>query len=211
MIPRYSRPAMAALWTEEAKLGRWLEVELEVCRAWAERGVIPADDLAAIEAAAGFSVERTQELERTTNHDVVAFLTDVAERVGPASRWIHYGMTSSDVLDTGLALAIRRSGELLFAEHQRVTDLAARHRLPAVFWNRLFVEVGGLLSYGIDINNQFHRGAIYVDKILKGAKPADLPVEQPTKFELVINLKTAKVLGITVPPSLLARADEVIE
>ena len=83
MIPRYSRPAMAALWTEEAKLGRWLEVELEVCRAWAERGVIPADDLAAIEAGAGFSVERTEELERITHHDVVAFLTDVAERRAP--------------------------------------------------------------------------------------------------------------------------------
>ena len=131
MIPRYSRPAMAALWTEEAKLGRWLEVELEVCRAWAERGVIPPDDLAAIEAGAGFSVERTQELERTTNHDVVAFLTDVAERVGPAARWIHYGMTSSDVLDTGLALAIRRSGDLLLAEQAALTatlrEMALRH------------------------------------------------------------------------------------
>jgi adenylosuccinate lyase len=131
MIPRYSRAAMAALWTEEAKLGRWLEVELEVCRAWAERGVIPAGDLAAIEAGAGFSVERTEELERTTNHDVVAFLTDVAERVGPASRWIHYGMTSSDVLDTGLALAIKRSGELLLAEQAALTatlrETALRH------------------------------------------------------------------------------------
>ena len=80
--------------------------------------MIPAEDLAHIEAGAGFSVERTQELERTTNHDVVAFLTDVNERVGPASRWIHYGMTSSDVLDTGLALAIHRSGELLLASRR---------------------------------------------------------------------------------------------
>ena len=131
MIPRYSRAAMAALWIEKAKLSRWLEVELEVCRAWAERGVIPPDDLAAIEAGAGFSVERTQELERTTNHDVVAFLTDVAERVGPASRWIHYGMTSSDVLDTGLALAIRRSGDLLLAGQAALTstlrEMALRH------------------------------------------------------------------------------------
>ncbi len=83
--------------------------------------MIPADDLAAIEAGAGFSVERTLELEKTTNHDVVAFLTDVNERVGPASRWIHYGMTSSDVLDTGLALAIRRSGQLLLAEQAALT------------------------------------------------------------------------------------------
>jgi len=121
VIPRYSRAAMNALWTEEAKLARWLEVELAVCRAWAEAGVIPAADLAEIEAKAGFSVERTQELERTTNHDVVAFLTDVNEHVGPASRWIHYGMTSSDVLDTGLGLAITRSGELLLAEQAALT------------------------------------------------------------------------------------------
>ena len=131
MIPRYSRAAMAALWTEEAKLARWLEVELAVCRAWAGKGVIPPEDLAAIEAGAGFSVERTLELEKVTNHDVVAFLTDVNERVGPASRWIHYGMTSSDVLDTGLALAIQRSGALLLAEQAALTatlrELALRH------------------------------------------------------------------------------------
>jgi adenylosuccinate lyase len=122
---------MSAVWTEEAKLARWLEVELAVCRAWARRGVIPAEDLAAIEAGAGFSVERTEELERVTNHDVVAFLTDVAERIGPASRWVHYGMTSSDVLDTGLALAIRRAGDLLLAGQAALTatlrDLALRH------------------------------------------------------------------------------------
>jgi len=131
VIPRYSRPEMSAVWAEEAKLARWLEVELAVCRAWARRGVIPADDLAAIEAGAGFSVERTEELERVTNHDVVAFLTDVAERIGPASRWVHYGMTSSDVLDTGLALAIRRAGDLLLAGQAALTaslrDLALRH------------------------------------------------------------------------------------
>jgi adenylosuccinate lyase len=131
VIPRYSRPAMAAIWTEEAKLARWLEVELAVCRAWAARGVIPADDLADIEGRAGFSVERTQELERITDHDVVAFLTDVAERVGPASRWVHYGLTSSDVLDTGLALAIRRAGDLLLEGQAALTatlrELALRH------------------------------------------------------------------------------------
>lgn len=132
MIPRYSRPAMSAVWTEEAKLGRWLEVELAVCRAWARRGVIPAADLAEIEAKAGFSVERTLELEKTTNHDVVAFLTDVNERIGPASRWVHYGMTSSDVLDTGLGLAIKRSGELLLEGQAALTAalkaLALKHR-----------------------------------------------------------------------------------
>jgi adenylosuccinate lyase len=106
-------------------------VELAVCRAWAARGVIPAQDLADIEARAGFTVERTQELEETTDHDVVAFLTDVAERVGPASRWIHYGLTSSDVVDTGLALAVRRAGALLLDEQAALTsalrELALRH------------------------------------------------------------------------------------
>jgi putative tryptophan/tyrosine transport system substrate-binding protein len=93
----------------------------------------------------------------------------------------------------------------------RITALAAEHRLPALYLFRLFAINGGLISYGPDVPDLFIRAGDYVDKILKGTKPSDLPVEQPTKFELVINLKTAKALGLTVPPSLLARADEVIE
>ena len=131
MIPRYSRPDMDALWSEDAKLGRWLEVELAVCRAWNRRGVIPDDDLHEIESKAGFTLERTLEIEKTTNHDVVAFLTDVAEHIGPASRWVHYGMTSSDVLDTGLGLGIARAGKLLVDGQMALTaalkDLALRH------------------------------------------------------------------------------------
>ena len=94
---------------------------------------------------------------------------------------------------------------------RRLSDLAIKHRLPTVFSLKEFVIVGGLMSYGPDRTELFRRTATYVDKILRGAKPADLPVEQPTKFELVINLKTAKALGLTIPPSLLQRADQVIE
>lgn len=156
MIPRYSRPAMSAIWTEEAKLGRWLEVELAVCRAWAARGVIPADDLAEIEAKAGFSVERTLELEKTTNHDVVAFLTDVNERIGPASRWIHYGMTSSDVLDTATGLAIARAGELLLAEQSALTAtlrrMALEHR-DTLCVGRTHGVHGEVTTFGLKLAN----------------------------------------------------------
>jgi putative ABC transport system substrate-binding protein len=100
---------------------------------------------------------------------------------------------------------------MFFIERKRIVDLAAKLRLPLASISKEFVQLGGLMSYGADIIDLSRRSATYVDKILKGAKPADLPVEQPTKFELFINLKTAKVLGLSVPPTLLARADEVIE
>ena len=100
---------------------------------------------------------------------------------------------------------------MFFVERTRIIDLATKRRLPSMFAGREYVEAGGLISYGASIDDLFRRSATFVDKILKGAKPADLPVEQPTKFELVVNLKTAKALGLTIPPSILARADEVIE
>jgi len=102
-------------------------------------------------------------------------------------------------------------GSVTWTNQQQIADLAVKHRLPGIHFFREYAEAGLLLSYGINFVAQYRRAAIYVDKILKGAKPADLPVEQPTKFELVINLKTAKTLGLTIPPSLLQRADQVIE
>jgi len=103
------------------------------------------------------------------------------------------------------------SPAFMFVHRKAVIDLAATHRIAAIYELRVFVEPGGLMSYGVNASEMQRRAAVYVDKILKGAKPADLPVQQPEKFELVINLKTAKALGLTIPPSLLGRADEVIQ
>jgi putative ABC transport system substrate-binding protein len=100
---------------------------------------------------------------------------------------------------------------MFWNERAPIVALAAKYRMPAIYAERDYVDDGGLLFYGRSITESFRRVATYVDKILQGAKPGDLPIEQPTKFELVVNLKTAKVLGLTIPQSILARADEVIE
>jgi putative tryptophan/tyrosine transport system substrate-binding protein len=106
---------------------------------------------------------------------------------------------------------IATGGGRMRSHRDLIVKLAARHKLPAVYYDRVYVDSGGLISYGPDFVDQFRRAAGYVDRILKGEKPGELPVQAPTKYELVINLKTAKALGIEVPPTLLARADEVIE
>jgi putative ABC transport system substrate-binding protein len=129
------------------------------------------------------------------------------------------GVRDADEIERGIAAFARGSnGGLIVTgsapaavNREMIIALAARHRLPAVYPNRYFASDGGLISYGPDAIDPFRRAAGYVDRILKGEKPADLPVQAPTKYELVINLKTAKALGLDMPPSVLARADEVIE
>jgi putative tryptophan/tyrosine transport system substrate-binding protein len=126
--------------------------------------------------------------------------------------------TADDFAGAFSTMSEKRAAALLVVESPafhggrvRLAELALKHRLPTMFNTRAGTEAGGLMSYGADLADLFRRSAVYIDKILKGTKPADLPVEQPTKFELVINLKTAKALGITIAPSLLVIADDVIE
>ena len=113
MIPRYTRPIMAQIWSQENKYRKWLEVEILACEALSRLGLIPARDLEQIKKKARFSVARIEELEQTTKHDVIAFLTNVAEQVGPASRHIHLGLTSSDVLDTSMSVLLKEAAEIL--------------------------------------------------------------------------------------------------
>jgi putative ABC transport system substrate-binding protein len=152
-----------------------------------------------------------------TMNDMMSEAEGAAQTLGLQLRLI--AVHEPDELDKAFsAIADERADALmvfpspmLFAQRKRIVDLAARLRLPLITVAKEFVQLGGLMSYGADITDSFRLSGAYVDKILKGAKPADLPVEQPTKLELFINLKTAKVLGIDIPATLLARADEVIE
>ena len=113
MIERYTLPEMGAIWTDQARMQAWLDVEIAAARAWNRLGKIPDGAVREIEAKAAFDVARVNEIEATTNHDVIAFLTNVAEYVGDASKYVHYGMTSSDMLDTALALQLKQAGLLL--------------------------------------------------------------------------------------------------
>ena len=128
-------------------------------------------------------------------------------------------MRNTDELENAFGVAKERRSEAINvlssaffgAERKKIVDLAARTRLPAMYSDKEFVDSGGLMSYGTNLADRFRQAATYVDKILKGAKPADLPVEQPMKFEFVINLKAAKQIGLTIPQSVLYRADKVIK
>ncbi len=177
---------------------KWLELLKQVAPSVTRVGVIRDPDISAgigqfgaIQAvAASFGVETIPIGVRDAGdieHDIAAFA---------------HG-SNGGLIVTGSAWAV--------VHRELIVTLAARHRLPAVYWDRVSVIGGGLISYGADLPAQYRRAAGYVDRILKGEKPADLPVQAPTKYGLVINLKTAKALGLEIPPTLLARADEVIE
>ena len=138
MIERYTLPEMGAIWTDEARMQAWLDVEIAAVKAWNRLGKIPDDAMREIEAKAAFDVARVNEIEATTNHDVIAFLTNVAEYVGDASKYVHYGMTSSDMLDTALALQIKRAGLLLERDLVALGEVLKRR----AFEFRDTVEVG---------------------------------------------------------------------
>jgi putative ABC transport system substrate-binding protein len=145
--------------------------------------------------------------ELSTAAPAVGFEIQSVEIRSPDDFSAAFAALSSSRVNSLLALG----NPINFRGRQLIADFALKNRLPSIFDERLFVEAGGLMSYAPSFTDLFRRAATYVDRILKGANPADLPVEQPTKFELVINLKTAKALGLTIPPTVLARADEVIE
>jgi putative ABC transport system substrate-binding protein len=172
------------------------------------RQMVPAASKIAVLANPGNPVHRLQVAEE---------LPEIARNLGVALPIVE--ATTAEELDIAFASAAAQHADaiivlgdaLTFNNAPRITALAAEHRLPAIYLAQLFAANGGLISYGPDFADLFIRVGGYVDKILKGTKPTDLPVELPNKFELVINMMTAKALGLTVPPSLLAIADEVIE
>ena len=171
---------------------------------------VPGVDRVAVLWLPGALGERTDK-EMVTGADVAARALGVRLQFVEARGPDEFDRAFSDMSSARAgALTVLPSNRFL-REHRRLVDLAAKNRLPAVYTSREFVDAGGLMSYGANQPDLFRRAATYVDKILKGAKPRDLPVEQPTKFELVINLKTAKALGLTIPQSVLGRADQTIE
>ncbi len=129
MIERYSNPEMGRIWTEENKFQKWLKIEVLVCEAWAEQGVIPADAVKVIQEKADFDMDRISEIEAKTHHDVIAFLTSMAEFIGPESRYVHYGMTSSDILDTALSIRMVEASDLLLDKLEQLAEVFKKRAL----------------------------------------------------------------------------------
>jgi putative tryptophan/tyrosine transport system substrate-binding protein len=201
MIDSLSRPggnATGLVLFEYDLCAKWLELLKEI--APGVRRVAVLRDPAAIAGIGQFAV--IQSVARSVGVDVSSLNMRDTDEIERAVR----AFASSS--NGGLIVA---ASALATVERALIIELAARHRLPAVYFDRLFVANGGLISYGAGFGDGWRRATDYVDRILKGEKPADMPVQAPTKYELIVNLKTAKMLGLTVPAPLLARADEVIE
>jgi len=182
-------------------VGKWLEILKQAT---------PAVSRIALLRQSGGTGEHTDQVVLTEAANAARTLgvrLQVVEPRGPAD----LNRALAEIIGARSEALTVLSTPMLYGERAQLVDFAVKHRLPSVFSSRSFVDAGGFMSYGPSVPDMCRRAAIYVDKILKGASPADLPVEQPTKFELVINLKTANAVGLTVPQSLLARADEVIE
>jgi putative ABC transport system substrate-binding protein len=182
-------------------VGKWLELL---------RQTVPGVSRVALLWQPGAVPERSEKIllkEADVAARALRLRLQVVEARGPAD----VDRAFSDMIRARAGALTVPSTPMFAGERRRLVDLAAKNRLPTVFSFREDVDAGGLMSYGPDLADLFRRAATYVDKLLKGGKPADLPVEQPTKFELVINLKTVKALGLTIPASVLARADQVIE
>jgi len=181
-------------------IGKWMELLKQI---------VPRVDLIGVLFNPDSVPDRARELrlkELDASAQALGLQLQVVEARGPAD----FDRAFSEMSAKGAGALLVLATPVFDIERQRIVDLAARNRLPSVYASRNYVESGGLMCYGPNFADLYRRAAGYVDKILKGAKPADLPVEQPTKFELIINLKTAKQIGLTIPPNVLARADKVI-
>jgi putative tryptophan/tyrosine transport system substrate-binding protein len=184
---------------EEGFAGKWVELLKEA--------VPNASHLAALWSQTGGPVGAIQ----VQDVQVAARALGMALQVVEVHDLNELESALSTIVSARADALVVMASPLFFSHRVRIVEFAAKNRIPAMFFTREFVEAGGLMAYGPILREQFRRAATYVDKILKGAKPADLPVERPTKFELIVNLKTAKALGFTIPPTLLFQADEVIQ
>ncbi len=200
LIASESRPGgnvTGVLFRTEGLAGKQLELALQLIPDVANVGLL-------VNVASGVIIDRQDAGESASR---VGTKLVAAEVRAPNDLEVAFQGLANDHAQAVIVLV----DGMFFAERERIAALAAAARLPAIYGFRDHVDAGGLISYGVNLAENFHRAAAYVVKILKGAKPGDLPVEFPTKLELILNLKTAKALGLTVPPSVLARADEVIE
>ncbi|MFA5811494.1 MAG: adenylosuccinate lyase [bacterium] len=209
MIERYSRPEMASLWSDEAKYRLWLEIEIAVCEAWTSRGEIPADSLATIRSKAGFDIDRIAAIEEEVRHDVIAFLTAVAEKVGPDSRYIHMGLTSSDLLDTAFAVQLTRAGKTIsddLAKLRAVISTLAHAHKNTVMIGRSHGIHAEPITFGLKCAiwyDEFGRHAARLEEAIKGVAVGKLSGAVGTfaHIDPSIEVDVCARLGLTAAPA----------